>query len=55
MVKIYVEGGGNRNPSLVQDCRKGFKQFFTNAGFKNAPQWLLVVRVRWHMMITVSQ
>jgi len=37
MVKIYVEGGGYHNPSLAQDCRKGFKQFFNNAGFEKRP------------------
>jgi len=37
MVKVYVEGGGNQNPGLAQDVRKGFKQFFEKAGFNNKP------------------
>jgi hypothetical protein len=31
-VKIYVEGGGNRNKVLEAQCRRGFKKFFQEAG-----------------------
>jgi hypothetical protein len=37
MVKIYVEGGGDRNPSLARDLRRGFQSFFTNADFEKKP------------------
>jgi len=33
-VKIYVEGGGNDNNSLVRECRRAFQKFFEKAGFK---------------------
>lgn len=33
MVKIYVEGGGD-TPELKSRCRKGFSEFFRQAGFE---------------------
>jgi hypothetical protein len=33
MVKIYVEGGGDRK-DLKSKCREGFSNFFEKAGFK---------------------
>lgn len=33
MVKLFVEGGGDHNPSLAADLRKGFSLFLSKAGF----------------------
>ncbi len=33
-IKIFVEGGGNNNPSLKKDCRENFQKFFIKAGLK---------------------
>ena len=30
-IKIYVEGGGDRNKSLQESCREGFHKFFMKA------------------------
>jgi Domain of unknown function (DUF4276) len=34
-VKVYVEGGGDHNKALQTQCRRGFAEFFLNAGLKN--------------------
>ncbi|WP_265282422.1 DUF4276 family protein [Verminephrobacter aporrectodeae] len=36
-VTLYVEGGGDRS-ELRTACRKGFKEFITNAGIKDHPR-----------------
>ncbi|MEY4589808.1 MAG: hypothetical protein RL497_1884 [Pseudomonadota bacterium] len=38
MVKLFVEGGGDNNPSLATACRKGFTKFITQAGICNRPK-----------------
>ena len=38
MVRIYVEGGGDHNPSLAHDVRQGFQSFFVKSGIKMKPR-----------------
>lgn len=40
MVKrvLYVEGGGDRNPSLASECRKAFSKLFERAGVTRKPR-----------------
>lgn len=33
-VKVYVEGGGDRNKALLTECRRGFSEFFRKAGLE---------------------
>ena len=33
-VKVYVEGGGDRNKALHTQCRRGFSEFFRKAGLE---------------------
>jgi len=33
-VRVYVEGGGDRNKALQTQCRKGFSEFLSKAGLK---------------------
>ena len=33
-IKIYIEGGGEKNSSLKSELRKGFSQFFEKAGLQ---------------------
>jgi hypothetical protein len=35
---LYVEGGGDRNPSLASECRKAFSELFEKAGIKQKPK-----------------
>ena len=35
-IKVYVEGGGDKNPSLNRQCRAGFREFFEKAGLKGS-------------------
>lgn len=37
-MKLFVEGGGDNNPSLATECRKGFSKFITQAGICNRPK-----------------
>ena len=34
-IKVYVEGGGDKDPSLNRQCRNGFREFFDKAGLKD--------------------
>ena len=45
-VKLYVEGGGDHNPSLAQDVRLGFKKFLDKAGIVNKPR-VVACGSRW--------
>lgn len=36
--RLFVEGGGDRNPSLASECRKAFSQLFDRAGVANRPR-----------------
>ncbi len=33
-IRVYVEGGGDKNPSLNRQCRDGFREFFDKAGLR---------------------
>ncbi len=33
-IKVYVEGGGDKNPKLNRQCRAGFREFFSKAGLE---------------------
>lgn len=33
-VRVYVEGGGDKNPKLNRQCRAGFREFFSKAGLE---------------------
>jgi hypothetical protein len=35
---LFVEGGGDRNPSLASECRKAFSELFKKAGVKRKPR-----------------
>lgn len=35
---LYVEGGGDRNPSLASECRKAFHLLFEKAGIAEKPR-----------------
>lgn len=34
ILRIYVEGGGDHNKALTTECRKGFSEFLSKAGFR---------------------
>lgn len=36
--ELYVEGGGDKNPSLASECRKAFSKLFENAGVAQRPR-----------------
>lgn len=36
--ELYVEGGGDRNPSLASECRKAFSRLFEKAGIQRKPR-----------------
>jgi hypothetical protein len=36
--ELYVEGGGDRNPSLASECRKAFSKLFEQAGIQQKPR-----------------
>jgi len=38
MRKLFVEGGGDRNPSLASECRKAFSRLFEKAGVAHKPR-----------------
>ena len=35
---LYVEGGGDRNPSLASECRRAFSKLFEKAGIQRRPK-----------------
>jgi hypothetical protein len=35
---LYVEGGGDKNPSLASECRKAFSKLFERAGVTQKPR-----------------
>lgn len=35
---LYVEGGGDRNPSLAAECRRAFQSLFERAGVSRKPR-----------------
>ncbi len=35
---LYVEGGGDKNPSLASECRKAFSKLFEKAGVTQRPR-----------------
>lgn len=36
--ELYVEGGGDKNPSLASECRKAFSKLFEKAGIQQKPR-----------------
>ena len=36
--ELYVEGGGDRNPSLASECRRAFSKLFEKAGVQHKPR-----------------
>jgi hypothetical protein len=36
--ELYVEGGGDKNPSLASECRKAFSKLFEKAGIAQRPK-----------------
>lgn len=36
--ELYVEGGGDKNPSLASECRRAFSKLFENAGIARKPR-----------------
>lgn len=36
--ELYVEGGGEKNPSLASECRRAFAKLFESAGVVNKPR-----------------
>ncbi|AUX29555.1 MULTISPECIES: DUF4276 family protein [Sorangium] len=36
--ELYVEGGGDRNPSLASECRRAFSKLFERAGVTQRPR-----------------
>ncbi|HEX4419801.1 MAG TPA: DUF4276 family protein [Kofleriaceae bacterium] len=36
--ELYVEGGGDKNPSLASECRKAFSKLFDQAGIQQKPR-----------------
>lgn len=36
--QLYVEGGGDKNPSLRTECRRAFSKLFEKAGITNKPR-----------------
>jgi len=36
--ELYVEGGGDKNPSLASECRKAFSKLFERAGVTKKPR-----------------
>lgn len=36
--QLYVEGGGDQNPSLATECRKAFSKLFDRAGIESKPR-----------------
>jgi hypothetical protein len=35
---LFVEGGGDKNPSLASECRRAFSKLFERAGIKERPK-----------------
>ena len=36
--ELYVEGGGDKNPSLASECRRAFSKLFEHAGVAQKPR-----------------
>lgn len=36
--ELYVEGGGDKNPSLASECRRAFSKLFEKAGVTHKPE-----------------